>query len=1088
MIQFSSTFQSNFIAYMKHLLTLTLLLAFSVILSAQSTMNYVEGEALIRLENDGNLKNVMTNLQTFEGQPTNIKVERQISKHMKIWLLSFNKGLNHNRFLDALYQDANIFEAQSNHTVEFRNTPNDVGFNQQWQYINTGQSGGTPGADLDADLAWEVTTGGLTPLGDTIVVAAIDEGFDISHTDFGDNLWINYNEIPNNGIDDDNNGFIDDYRGWNVHGNNDNVTNGGWHGTPVAGIMGAQGDNGIGVTGVSWNVKVMVIRLTTTVEADVLEAYDYTLQNRKLYNQTNGAAGAFVVATNASWGINQGQPSQAPLWCAMYDTLGAYGILNAGATANANFDIDAVGDLPTACPSDYMVAVTNMNHNDQKVTQAGYGTTTIDLGAFGEGTWTLADGGGYAAFGGTSGATPHVAGMIGLLYAAPCVSFATLSKTHPDSAAYLAKQYIMNGSDPNASLAGITVSGGRLNMNGAMQELLNNCGASNVCVVPYSLNVTNTTDTSATLNWGAFIDTITDFNVQYRAIGDSVWTTVLVSDTILNLNINALLPCTSYEFQVEMDCDTSMSGYSQPFIFTTDGCCTAPDGITLTAVTDSTADLSWNSVLAAQSYDIRYRAVGATVWDTISGINSITYQLTNLTACTAYEVEMQTNCLNSTTGFGTTFNFSSGCGSCSSLPYCASLGNSVSDEWIEEVVFNTINNNSGVATSGYTDFTNISTTVETYQTYPISLSQGYSGIAYTEHFTVWIDFDQSGTFDATEQVYYSGATSSFPNTGNITIPGTALLGPTRMRVSMKYNSASTACETFTYGEVEDYCINIISGTLPQCDVPTNINTTNTSTATATLNWDAMPFANTYDVQYRIVGATSWSTTSVNNNSATLTGLLDCTDYEYEVRTDCGSGNTSAYSSTNNFTTVCNCDEVTDLDTTVVNELDATLQWSATANNIAYHIDYREQGATAWSSESTTSTSHQLLNLQPATTYEARVRVECTGNIITQGSGLVTFYTDWTTNTAGLPTDIEKLWIAPNPFNTAIQLNIDVTTTQQITVEILDMSGKLVLSAINQAVNSGSNTISIATNHLNSGLYILKITTAKGVTARKILKQ
>ncbi|MFK7949786.1 MAG: fibronectin type III domain-containing protein [Saprospiraceae bacterium] len=1074
---------------MKHLLTLTFAVLFSSISFAQNTINYVQGEALVRLENDGSLKNILTNLQTFKNQSTEIKIERQISKHMKIWLLSFNENLPHEQFLDALYMDANIMEAQSNHTVELRNTtPNDVGFNQQWQYINTGQSGGTVGADFDAELAWDVTTGGLTPFGDTIVVAVIDEGFDISHADFGDNHWINYNEIPNNGIDDDNNGFIDDYRGWNVHQNNDVLTNGGFHGTAVAGIVGAKGDNGTGVTGVNWNVKVMMIRLTNTVEADVLEAYDYTLQNRKLYNETNGTSGAFVVATNASWGVNQGQPSNAPLWCAMYDTLGAHGILNAGATANANFNIDAVGDLPTACPSDYMISVTNINHNDQKVTQAGYGTTTIDVGAFGEGTWTIDDGGGYAGFGGTSGATPHVAGMIGLLYSVPCLSFAALSKTNPDSAALFAKQFIMDGSDPNISLNGITVSGGRMNMNGAIQEMLNNCDTNTVCFLPYNLNTTNITDTSATLNWTAFIDTITDFNVQYRMVGSSAWTTVTVSDTILSLDITGLNACETYEFQVEMACDTLLSGYSQSFIFDSDGCCTAPDGVMLTTITDTTADLSWNSVLAAQSYDLRYREVGTMTWDTITGITSTSYQLTNLMTCMAYEVEMQTVCIGSVTGFGTTFNFSSGCGACSSMPYCASEGNDVSDEWIKEVIFNTINNNSGVATSGYTDFTSISTTIGTGQSYPISLTQEYSGIVYPEYFTVWIDFDQSGTFDPAEQVYASGSTTTFPNTGNVIIPTTAALGPTRMRVSMKYNATSTACETFNFGEVEDYCVNIVTGGMPQCDVPTNISSINMSTSSTMLNWDAMPFATGYDVEYREVGASSWSTFPAINNNLLLSGLLDCTDYEYQIRTDCGNGNTSAYSSPMTFTTICNCNEVTDLDTITVNTSTATLAWSTTQNNVSYVVDYREQGALGWSFDLTTDTIHQLTNLQPATTYEAKVRIMCTGNIISNSSNVVTFYTDWTVGTENLPADIEQLSVYPNPFNESIQVIIDAINTQDITIEIFDISGKLVITTPNQNVNRGKNTLLVTTNDLNEGLYILKITTEKGVVTRRMLKK
>ena len=88
--------------------------------------------------------------------------------------------------------------------------------------------------------------------------------------------------------------------------------------------------------------------------------------NVSLYNETDGEEGAFVVATNSSWGIDNAPASEAPLWCAMYDTLGQYGILSAGATTNTNTDVDFEGDLPTSCPSEYLLSVTNMNHNDEK--------------------------------------------------------------------------------------------------------------------------------------------------------------------------------------------------------------------------------------------------------------------------------------------------------------------------------------------------------------------------------------------------------------------------------------------------------------------------------------------------------------------------------------------------------------------------------------------------------------------------------------------------------------------------------------------------------------------------------------------------
>src|SRR3970282_1127191 len=101
---------------------------------------------------------------------------------------------------------------------------------------------------------------------------------------------------------------------------------------------------------------------------------------RKRYNETNGAAGAFVVASNSSFGVDLGQPDNFPIWCAMYDSMGAAGILSAAATANLNIDIYTEGDTPTACASQYMIAVTNTTHNDLKSGAAAYGATTIDLG------------------------------------------------------------------------------------------------------------------------------------------------------------------------------------------------------------------------------------------------------------------------------------------------------------------------------------------------------------------------------------------------------------------------------------------------------------------------------------------------------------------------------------------------------------------------------------------------------------------------------------------------------------------------------------------------------------------------------------
>ncbi len=516
-------------------------LLFSLSAHAQGPA-YVPGDLLVMMRPGTSPWSVVEGLRSVNGISTGIDVAEEVSTPMRAWLFRFDaNAIAQDVMLRAAWSHPSVQMAQNNHVVTERQVPNDAQYAQQWHHQN-----------INSEAAWEIGTGGVTATGDSIVVCIIETA-DLPHADLIGNAWFNQGEVAGNGIDDDANGYVDDRRGWNPPGNNDAVYGGG-HGTQVAGMIGAKGNNTTGVTGANWNVKMMVVNYGGTSEAQVVSAYTYPLVMRRLYTSTGGQKGAFVVATNASWGVDGGNPANSPIWCAMYDTLGTAGILSCGATANNNVNVDQVGDLPTACPSDFMVSVTATNTADNR-TFSAYGLTTIDVGAPGENVRTTSLGGGYGTTSGTSFASPLTAGVIGLLYSAPCPSLMALVQADPAAGALYIRNKLFEGVDQVGNLGGQTVTGGRINAGTSMQLIMNNCSA---CVPPFGGNVTATDATSATFSWSNTISG--PYTIRYGIQGSGQWTVVPDLQTNSYAAID-LAACTAYEFQVESVCEEGTSGF-----------------------------------------------------------------------------------------------------------------------------------------------------------------------------------------------------------------------------------------------------------------------------------------------------------------------------------------------------------------------------------------------------------------------------------------------------------------------------------------------------------------------------------------------
>jgi subtilisin family serine protease/PKD repeat protein len=365
-------------------------------------------------------------------------------------LIRLGKGADLRKVRAALLRNPRVEAVEYNDEVRVALTPNDPRYPELWGLNNIGQTGGRVDADLDAPEAWDVQTGSQN-----VVVAVIDTGVDYTHPDLAANIWTNPGEIPGNGIDDDGNGYVDDVHGYDFCNADNDPRDDHGHGTHVAGTIAAVGNNGVGVTGVSWSARIMAVKFlcaggsgtTSAAISAVLYAAD---MDAKVMNNSWGGGGFNTALLDAITTADQA------------------GALFVAAAGNNGADNDLTPHYPSSYEAPNVLAVAATDLNDARAFFSNYGATSVHLGAPGAsilssvppaGDPCCSDPSGYKLLNGTSMATPHVSGAAALAFA-----------QFPGITHHQAKLRLMSGADPVPALAGITVTGGRLNARNALDD------------------------------------------------------------------------------------------------------------------------------------------------------------------------------------------------------------------------------------------------------------------------------------------------------------------------------------------------------------------------------------------------------------------------------------------------------------------------------------------------------------------------------------------------------------------------------------------------------------------------------------------
>lgn len=401
-------------------------------IGSKSILPYKEGRLLVKLKEQFSVKSVIKVADSIGARPTSA--------------YSLIKGLYIYEFSEHIDLEEARLAFLSNDAVEYAEpdyyyhimVQNDPRYSEQWALENNAQTGGTANADINAESMWNIQQGDQK-----VVIGVIDTGIDYNHQDLASNLWINTKEVANNGIDDDNNGYIDDIYGINAILNNGNPYDDNMHGTHVSGTIGADGNNSIGVVGVTQNVQIAACKFLSAQGSgsisDAIKCMDYFARLKK--------AGVNIVATNNSWG--GGSRSQA-----MEDAIKAHrdlDILFIAAAGNESNNNDSYASYPATYQIANVISVAATDSSDGLASFSNYGLKTVHVAAPGVKILSTVPNNAYSSLSGTSMATPHVTGLA-----------AIIKSNFPAYDYKQIKNLIISSGTPIPSVKNKTISGRRI--------------------------------------------------------------------------------------------------------------------------------------------------------------------------------------------------------------------------------------------------------------------------------------------------------------------------------------------------------------------------------------------------------------------------------------------------------------------------------------------------------------------------------------------------------------------------------------------------------------------------------------------------